>query len=779
MTSNIPKNPTEYDLETAISAAIEVAFPRLGAANIKHQIEFTIRLGHAKITTKGRESWIKRGRADILLTLDDKPLAIVELKKRGTLLTANDGEQGLSYARLLPVMAPFVVVTNGDETRIIETFSGEPYTAGSPDAKIFEGLMVSAAKLAAGDRDNAIATLMGTDPRVWTAAVATASARAINELTATPNHPLRPFGPLKIRRLATCQLAHKLRTSLLVLVSGPPLVGKTNVLEQFVRLIDLQAAGGLFLECGASEVFRKVSDLLADTLDWPVNLETARNWVRQISRAGGPALVLAIDRLDPEDRDDVRMIEDLTSSAFGPALRVVVGLDEDATRRVLRSADGRRESAIGRRATVIEVGDLTEPEYIDALKALAEMDMGIMDGGQHSSDLRRLWLLQAMATRLSGIKREGIGIFPAVPGLEIIAQARANFCDPELRRRYAALGKAITADAQDQTKPYAMALELMGRYFVRRATLEGILPSSDLEWLLKQGYLTPSIAYGNISILTIGLPELLASEIARYLAVELGERVEDDPVDAAEWLAGAASNLLFGDIVAAQAILDLGSDNGRIPLALFDALADMKPTRETMHAGQHLSGWVEGVGPIDIRPQDDGSMILTINGEDHIVESGNDQGESFGNIHAWLILSQLASRRFAAKVDGATHRLDPEALLLVGTADFVLRQPRNDLLMDAVPVHDTDEGGQFVCHNAGVVEAVTQSILKYLSTESREDRNAFVSAAMDIDSIYLTARLDIALRMLTRSTDDVLAAWARKVLVDTVRPAFLRHAEDH
>lgn len=128
MTGKVSKDQTEYDLETAISAAIEAAFPRLGAAGIKHQIEFSIRLGHATITAKGRESWIRRGRADILLTIDSKPLAILELKKRGVALTTDDGEQGISYARLLPIMAPFVVVTNGNETRIIETFSGQPYT---------------------------------------------------------------------------------------------------------------------------------------------------------------------------------------------------------------------------------------------------------------------------------------------------------------------------------------------------------------------------------------------------------------------------------------------------------------------------------------------------------------------------------------------------------------------------------------------------------------------------------------------------------------------------
>ncbi len=781
VTSKSPNDITEYDLETAISAAIEDAFPRLGATNVKHQVEFTIRLGHAKITPTGRESWIRRGRADILLTLDGKPLAIMELKKPGVALKVNDGEQGLSYARLLPVMAPFVVVTNGDETRIIETFSGNPYAAESPDAKTFEGLMVSAAKLAAGDRSDAIAMLMGADPQVWTNAIATASARAVDELTATPNHPLRPFGPLKILRQATRQLVHGLQTSRLVLVSGPPLVGKTNVLEQLVRLIDRQAASGLFLECGASEVFRKVADLMADTLDWHVDQEMARKWVRQISHANGPALVLAIDRLDPEDRDDVRMIEDLTSNTFGPALRVVVGLDEDATRRVLTSANGRRESPIGRRATVVKVQDLNEDEYFEALNNLAALGMGIMDGGQYSADLRRLWLLQAMATRLSGIKREGIGLFPAVPGLEIIAQARANFTDPELRRRYAGLAEAITADALDQSKPHAMRLELMGRYFVRRETLEIILATSDLDWLLKQGYLTPSIADGNIPILTVGLPELLASEIAHHLVVELGDMVEDDPVRAAEWLADAASNLLFGDIVAAQTILDLGSGNGRIPFALYNALASMTPTRETLYSGQHLSSWVEGLGSVDFHPQENGSMILKINGEDHVVENDGDQGESFGNIHAWLILSQLASRPFAVEVDGIQRRLDPKALLLVGTADFVLRQPRNDLFMDALPVHDSDDGGQFVCHNAGVVEAVTQSILKYLSTEEYEALDTFVSAAMEIDSVYLTARLYVALRMLTRSADvDVdVGAWASKVLTNTVRPAFLNHADDH
>lgn len=489
MSDSPPKKKTEYDLETEISAAIALAFPRLTAGSIKHQIEFTIRLGHATITVKGRESWIKRGRADILLVLNDKPLAILELKRSNISLTHEDGKQGLSYARLLPVMAPFVIVTNGNQTRIIETFSGQPFKGESPDAESFEALLNSAGRVAAGDRDDAISTLMGTDPQIWTSAVAAASAMAVEELTATAGNSRRPFGPLQIQRSATRQLAEALRDSRLVLVSGPPLVGKTNVLEQLIRFMDLEVAGGLFLECRASEIFRKIADLLSDALDWPVDPEAARNWVRQISRAGGPALVLAIDRLDPEDRDDVRMIEDLMSSRFGDGLRIVAGLDEDATRRAMTSSDGRRESVIGRYAAIVEVDDLTDAEYVAAQNALAGLNMAIMDGGEHSPDLRRPWLLQAMATRVVRKKgdRDGIAVLPAVPGLEIIAQARADFKDPELRRRFGGLAQAIVLDAQDQSKPHTMALQLMGRYFVRRATLESNLSTSDIDWLIRNG----------------------------------------------------------------------------------------------------------------------------------------------------------------------------------------------------------------------------------------------------------------------------------------------------
>lgn len=477
-------------------------------------------------------------------------------------------------------------MTNGEDLRILETFTGANWQAGTPDEKAFENLMKSAAKVATSDRREAITTLMGSDPRVWTQATVAASQAAIVGLTVAQDHPLRPFGPLRIPRLSTLEVGRKLAAGArLVLVSGPPLSGKTNVLGRLTQILKPGVAGALFLEGGAGSAFRRLADLLSDTLDWPIDPEQARAWVRQVSRAEGPMLILAIDRLDPEDREDVHMIEDLISSSFGPALKVVVGLDDDATRRVLLSADGRGESAIGRQAAVVDVDDLSDPEFLWALDALLKLDLGVMEGGQYSHDLRKPWLLQAFATRLSEMKRSGIGVLPAVPGLEILAQARANFSDPELRRRYRDLAKAVAHEAQDGSKPYTFALQLTGRYFVRRATLDRLLRPADAEWLLKHGYLTPSIATENIPVVTIALPELLASELASHLAEELRDMVDEDAAMAAEWLAGAASNFLFGDLVAAQAVFDLGAAKRGIPFSLYDALIRMTPVREAISRG--------------------------------------------------------------------------------------------------------------------------------------------------------------------------------------------------
>ncbi len=80
---------------------------------------FAIRLGRQAHRT---------GRLDILCKRHEDNLFVVEVKKSNDSLTNEDRDQGCSYARLLDQIAPFVVVTNGRETKIYDSITKNELT---------------------------------------------------------------------------------------------------------------------------------------------------------------------------------------------------------------------------------------------------------------------------------------------------------------------------------------------------------------------------------------------------------------------------------------------------------------------------------------------------------------------------------------------------------------------------------------------------------------------------------------------------------------------------
>lgn len=97
----------------------------ISEGELEFESNFTIQLGRGVYTVKGEEVKTATGRLDILCRRDDKPLFLIELKAEGEELTDDDRKQGLSYARLLEPMAPYVIVSNARRTLIYETLKGE------------------------------------------------------------------------------------------------------------------------------------------------------------------------------------------------------------------------------------------------------------------------------------------------------------------------------------------------------------------------------------------------------------------------------------------------------------------------------------------------------------------------------------------------------------------------------------------------------------------------------------------------------------------------------
>lgn len=92
---------------------------------LEFERNFFIQLGRGVYNVRNDDVAKGNGRLDILCKLGGENLFIIELKAEGIELEDKDRKQGLSYARLLEPMAPYVLVTNGSKSNLYDTISGE------------------------------------------------------------------------------------------------------------------------------------------------------------------------------------------------------------------------------------------------------------------------------------------------------------------------------------------------------------------------------------------------------------------------------------------------------------------------------------------------------------------------------------------------------------------------------------------------------------------------------------------------------------------------------
>lgn len=117
------KTEIELSNEEEVRGKLILPYIRELGLNIEDfQLEksFKIKLGKS---THDKKDYSPTGRADILCKSGDKNLFIFELKADFVKITDEDISQGVSYARLLDQIAPFVIITNGKETITVDTLT--------------------------------------------------------------------------------------------------------------------------------------------------------------------------------------------------------------------------------------------------------------------------------------------------------------------------------------------------------------------------------------------------------------------------------------------------------------------------------------------------------------------------------------------------------------------------------------------------------------------------------------------------------------------------------
>ena len=738
-------------------------------------------MGGARIEVDGKLRSRATGRADVLLYSGQLPLAVLELKRAGHALEEADTLQGLSYARMLHPSPPLVAVTNGSDLVLLETHTGKEWKPADPSEAEFERLMKNAAGVAASDLKQAVSILMGSNPAVWMQAIRQASKLTVAELSGEWDEQLLPFTPnFLIPRKATAIALHFLKQNKkLILIEGPPLSDKSNLLLELMGQTEsADDIAVLFLEAeSGTGILQGIATTLSNGLLWPVTRDEARDWLLRLSRTAGPSLVIAVDGFGP-GRDDMRTdVEDLTSHLFGNRVRVVMTLDDSLADQLVLNSTGRKKSAIGRRSERVRLDRLDDDEFELAAQLLSQHRMLIMNGGQYSRDLRIPWVLRDIASRIIPQERYqnsklAAGV-PPILGLELTEHTRARFQDHELRRMARAVAQAVLHDADDKTRPIGLVLESMATYTVRRQTLLKFLQYEDVEKLIRQGFLRPILHESGEPVLVVRVPELVASEAADLLAIELSAKAKDDPKAAAHWLARKASTIPLGDIVGAQALIDAALRHGSLPLGLIEALITSPPEKKVIAPGTKAALYFPGAGTIDMTFQDGGSILFQAQGQRHKIQSdpSDEEHVAYENVHSYLILSHLASRPFAIEQDGEIGaRVDPAILMEVGSCPVVLRAAENPPeIGGGILMHELPDA-EIVCEKSGIVEPITLSIFWFLGAADQL-ASEWLDDAIQRNSYPLLSRIHIALGELADSADPKRSGFARHALDNLVKPA--------
>lgn len=784
---------TEADIEARIDAAVRASFNWLEPNSLKHQIKFEFKFGHSIVTINGEEVSAAQGRLDILVSYKNEPLAVMELKREGLSLTRDDEEQGLSYARMLHPRPPLVVVTNGADTRILETHSGGEWQADNPSEAEVQKLIANAGQIAAGDLKRAIETLLGPQSTVWIPAIRAASSADIADLTGKFDEATHPFvADFLIPRNATSEVISALSAGKrIAIVEGPPLAGKSNVLRELVELTrDSKEIVTFFIEADGGSgagVFQIIANVMADALGWNITTDDVRAWLRSLSRQSGPMLVLAIDGISAT-RDKVRRdIEELTSDGFGPNLRIVLAIDDAITPSVVKNETGRKATRIGRRAACVSVGLLADKEFQKASGVLLERRIGIIHGGEHAPEYRIPWVIRALASDATASPRYAdesvMAVLPPLLGPQLLHQVRERFQqEAETRYLFQGLAEAVLEGVGDRNRSLVTVLESMAIYAVRRKIVRKHVADDELAKLSERGFVKLSLNAANEQIVVATLPELLASELAFLIARQLADRIEKDgPIEAADWLVEQSSRLPFGDVIAAQAILDCAIEAGSLPLSLIERLLAVPPQREEIKPGTRAALFMPGIGKIELTFREDGRIVARIGSYEKLLdaeEADETAQEMYRDVEGWLILSHVAGQPFMAQSQDGTQlgRVDPALLIEVGTCPIVLRSPSPDPETSGVFVHNLKDYGSIVCHDCGIVEPITMSILKFVSTTDM-DITEWLEEALARESLPLTARLDIAFRQLAKNGDK--ANRANVILGQYIEPALRRFPALH
>ena len=697
----------EATLEARVNAEIQKHFPSIAPLRITHQKYLTLRLGHrTDIEIDGLKQAKTTGRLDILLSFDEKPLAILELKAPGEPLTDDDRDQGLSYAKLLTPQAPLVIVSNGEEAQFFQTHDGKEWNPSSKDDEAFRALFSHALSCAADERNEAIRLLLGKQPHVWTSLFRNYTESALIQLEGAVDdytHPLtRDF---IIERSIVHEIGDLLinKEPLLVLI-GPPLSGKTNVLAQICRSSEFDELIPIYIDAVSTSygIFQHIANQFTRELYVQVQTSEIRQWLFHSIQSIPGHFVIIIDGWTANVTGTLKEDIDELINFLQPeqSLSVLLSMDDTAFTEAKNISGRPTFSAIGRNAKVIQLNPLNDDEFESACKLLYDKFSACFHhGAQFNQDFRIPRFLRLVTSALShsgnDFTEENTQVkgIPSVTSFLIFESWRQFIVNPELEGVFQELAKAYILDKANRLDDPTLTLMSHGKGHIVQAIAEEVLGYEKLSKIRLQGHVgIVRGAHGKVLVLP-KIPEFLAAAAAYIIAHNcLSLNREKGFENAYNMLVEESDHFPYGDLVGARALLEVSKRDRSLAHDFIVKLLQDEPEQSRLSEGSRVLMYFEDVGQINV-----------------YFGKGTNEPVT-GNIHPWLILSQLSSYTVLAYEDSVDPQLS--VLATIGSYPQILIRPYPAPLKrtSGYHVHEILGHGSVLCHQSGIIEPITYAM---------------------------------------------------------------------
>ncbi len=726
----------EQEFQQHYSAAIRSILPTFQNNEVTSQRSFKIKFGHHNVLVDGNAPGerAKSGIYDLLLSINNKPIIMLELKRPELKLTDDDRDQGISYARLTDPITPVTVISNGSDFRVYDTFSKDCIDCESLKKDFLLTRVDQAAKLAKSEHKNSILTLIENDQRVLFNLLNTISEQTFKELTGESNDVTKPIiNNFCVPRETLQTLQNAVTEHQFVVLTGDAYSGKTNLLYQYYQKLVAEQEAILYINCidFHYSIFRKLTNHIHSLLRFPIDELKLKEWLLiHFNDYTDKKLTIVFDHIR-YDIDAVMMadISELLDLFKMDGNQIIISTDQSNYQLLKRNNDRVLNTIIGNNFFEVELNGFSTNEFFTANQILDEQYNISFAWGAVYSDIYRLpriWRL--LINDATNERREGYyALIKSIPGIEFLSIFKNTFqLDYELVGDFIKLIDAFT-EGIEQVKTGRLKLMAANLGIILEPVALKYLDRKQLNRLIYAGYLERRAVPGFQWVLVTKMPELLAGYAVFSLKKKYLNWFKEDFEDAYKSFISCCEFMPYGELVACRFISDIGNEG---ELDLFSELANRlyndEPILEVSTSEKDIEIYVQKAGKVRIK-LDEG------------VES-----KFMGNGFPYLILSQLLCTGIMGE-EGNPHNIRLELIGKLADRPLIIRKVDRTFFHDGLETIELGRIGEVVKSNIGIVEPITQAL--YLNMlELPELFEDFFDDAMATKRFQLLHRIYTAAR---------------------------------